>query len=92
MIWKDYLKLSEIASYSKLARASKVPPPNPRRNRDNVVSPSVLHLRSGREASNVIKVPKCSRASRCTKGLFVDTVTVFFSGKHLGPTFVPFLS
>ena len=23
MIWKDYLKLSEIASYSKLARASK---------------------------------------------------------------------
>ena len=27
MIWKDYLKLSEIASYSKLARASKAPPP-----------------------------------------------------------------
>ena len=29
MIWKDYLILSEIASYSKLARASKVPPPPP---------------------------------------------------------------
>ena len=29
MIWKDYLKLSEIASYSKLARASKAPPPPP---------------------------------------------------------------
>ena len=27
MIWKDYLKLSEIASYSKLTRASKAPPP-----------------------------------------------------------------
>ena len=27
MIWKKYLKLSEIASYSKLARASKAPPP-----------------------------------------------------------------
>ena len=27
MIWKDYLKLSEIARYSKLARASKAPPP-----------------------------------------------------------------
>ena len=26
MIWKDYLKLSEIVSYSKLARASKNPP------------------------------------------------------------------
>ena len=25
MIWKDNLKLSEIASYSKLARASKAP-------------------------------------------------------------------
>ena len=33
MIWKDYLKLSEIASYSKLARASKAPKsPNPRVN------------------------------------------------------------
>ena len=30
MISKDYLKLSEIASYSKLARASKAPPPPPR--------------------------------------------------------------
>ena len=29
MIWKDYLELSEIASYSKLARASKVTPPPP---------------------------------------------------------------
>ena len=29
MIWKDYLKLSEIASYSKLARASKAPTPIP---------------------------------------------------------------
>ena len=27
MIWKDYFKLSEIASYSKLARALKAPPP-----------------------------------------------------------------
>ena len=35
MIWKDYLKLSEIASYSKLPRASKAPPPPPRRNRVN---------------------------------------------------------
>ena len=26
-IWKDYLKLSEIASSSKLARASKAPSP-----------------------------------------------------------------
>ena len=26
MIWKDYLKLSEIAIYSKLTQASKVPP------------------------------------------------------------------
>ena len=25
----DYLKLSEIASYSKLAQASKAPPPHP---------------------------------------------------------------
>ena len=35
MICKDYLKLSEIASYSKLARASKAPPPplRPLRNR-----------------------------------------------------------
>ena len=30
MIWKDYLKLSENASYSKLARASKAPPPRNR--------------------------------------------------------------
>ena len=29
MIWKDYLKLSESASYSKLERASKAPPPLP---------------------------------------------------------------
>ena len=29
MIWKDYLKLSENAGYSKLARASKAPPPPP---------------------------------------------------------------
>ena len=29
MIWKDCLKLSEIASYSKFARASKAPPPPP---------------------------------------------------------------
>ena len=36
MIWKDYLKLSEIANYSKLARASNPPPPPPsRRNRVN---------------------------------------------------------
>ena len=27
MIWKDYLKLSESASYSKLERASKAPLP-----------------------------------------------------------------
>ena len=27
MIWKDYPKLSEMASYSKLAWASKSPPP-----------------------------------------------------------------
>ena len=27
MMWKDYPKLSKIASYSKLARASKAPPP-----------------------------------------------------------------
>ena len=35
MIWKDYLKSSEIASYSKLARVSKASthPPQPRRNR-----------------------------------------------------------
>ena len=34
MIWKDYLKLSEIASYSKFARASKLSPPAPpRRNK-----------------------------------------------------------
>ena len=33
MIWKDYLKLSEIASCSKLARASNATPPPPRRNR-----------------------------------------------------------
>ena len=31
MMWKDYLKLSEIASYSKLARASTPPPPRPNR-------------------------------------------------------------
>ena len=31
MIWKDYLKLTEIASYLKLAaRVSKAPPPLPR--------------------------------------------------------------
>ena len=37
MIWKDYLKLSEIASYSKLARVSKAPPPSPpRRSRVNL--------------------------------------------------------
>ena len=29
MIWKDYLKLSEIAGYSNLARVSKAPPPLP---------------------------------------------------------------
>ena len=29
MIWKDYLKLSETVSYSKLVRASKAPPPPP---------------------------------------------------------------
>ena len=29
MIWKHYLKLSQIASYSKLVRASKAPPPLP---------------------------------------------------------------
>ena len=29
MIWKDNLKLPEIASYSKLARASKAPFPLP---------------------------------------------------------------
>ena len=29
MIWKHYLKLSEIESYSKLARTSKAPPPPP---------------------------------------------------------------
>ena len=38
MIWKDYLKLSENASYSKLVRASKAPPPFPRRNRVNLKS------------------------------------------------------
>ena len=27
MIWKDYPKLSEIASYSNLVRESKAPPP-----------------------------------------------------------------
>ena len=27
MVWKNYLKLSDIARYSKLARASKAPPP-----------------------------------------------------------------
>ena len=32
MISKDYLKLSEIASHSKLARASKAPPPPPPRS------------------------------------------------------------
>ena len=31
MIWKDYLKLSEIANYSNLARVSKVLPPPPSR-------------------------------------------------------------
>ena len=29
MIWKDYLKLSEVKSYLKLARASKASPPLP---------------------------------------------------------------
>ena len=38
MIWKDYLKLSEFAGYSKLARASKVPPP-PRPNRVRSILP-----------------------------------------------------
>ena len=33
MIWKDYLKLSEIANYSKLARHQKPPPSPPRQNR-----------------------------------------------------------
>ena len=33
MIWKDYLKLFEIASHSNLARASKAHPLPPRRNR-----------------------------------------------------------
>ena len=38
MVWKHHLKLSEIASYSKLARASKPPPPPPRRNRVKFVT------------------------------------------------------
>ena len=29
MIWKDYLKVTENASYSKLARAPTAPPPPP---------------------------------------------------------------
>ena len=33
MIWKDYLKLSEIASYSKLVLASKAPPLPPTRRK-----------------------------------------------------------
>ena len=37
MIWKDCLKLSEIASYSKFVRASKALPPSARRNRVNIV-------------------------------------------------------
>ena len=43
MIWKDYLKLSEIASYSKLARASKAPPP-PHPPRWNRVKPVKLFV------------------------------------------------
>ena len=49
MIWKDYFKLSEIASYSKLARASKAPPPPlSRRNRVNadfvIASDDILNI------------------------------------------------
>ena len=39
MIWKDYLKLFEFAGYSKLARASKAPPPPPRPNRVRSILP-----------------------------------------------------
>ena len=59
MIWKDYLKLSEIASYSKLARASKAPQsPNPRVNpiQTGLFWPS-LDWEGGGGASNISPPP-----------------------------------
>ena len=50
MIWKDYLKLSEIASYSKLARASKAPPRPLRWNRVNTTF--LLQMRAVRAITN----------------------------------------
>ena len=44
MTWKDYIKLSEIASYSKLARASKAPHPHPTTPRWNRVNPNLFNL------------------------------------------------
>ena len=58
-IKKRTLKLSEIASYSKLARASKVPPPPPptRRNRVNAA---------------VVVTRRTVRLKKKTKSKFVD--------------------
>ena len=38
MIWKDYLTLSEIVSYSKLAQASKAPSSRPNRVKVTIFS------------------------------------------------------
>ena len=46
MIWKDYLKLSEIKSYSKLTGASKAPPGRIGLKVDNA---SQQHIVSGGE-------------------------------------------
>ena len=45
MIWKDYLKLSEIASYSKFAWATKAPPPpSPMQNIVNIFKTPIQNL------------------------------------------------
>ena len=48
MIWKDYLKSSEIASYSKLADIKSVPPSPPGRNIKDYTIWNFLNVAVGR--------------------------------------------
>ena len=67
MIWKDYLKLSEIANYSKLARASKAPPPPPpRRNGVNGYTKICFNCKLDR----FIFSPRAKRVNSKLKFLF----------------------
>ena len=86
MIWKDYLKLSEIASYSKLARASKAPPPQADKG---VIFSRTLYQKannrvivSGKTARSKLALQSvfwyvCSIAN--DTGPFTSALTAFFS-------------